>query len=186
MNIIFLFLLLMLISCGSSENHDDWKVPKLPHEIFLNKELAKYEDDLIEVILLWNDAAEFELITYQGFLDQSFENFQAKDKKSSINALSLWPKQFKNDQFLAATLKKDDFDILERDIYLNFEILKKKENNINFNFKIVIAHEIGHLLGLDHTTAPQDIMFFQHNKNQDFILTGNDIKELKEKISQMQ
>lgn len=63
----------------------------------------------------------------------------------------------------------------EEGTYSNNEITLYEYDDVN-SLKRLLAHELGHALGLDHTKDPNSIMYYI-NKGDNFILTKDDIEE---------
>lgn len=146
----------------------------------------------------WNKAAGIKIIDYE-FDDYEFDDYgysnsdleTYRDGKRRIYFVSDWSRISDDPTQLALTLYESVyFTIIEADVFfnLNFDFyydgaigrLRPGEED----FRTTLLHEMGHVLGLEHSNFQDSVMWFQANPMCPALnLSQSDIEAVKKRYS---
>lgn len=104
------------------------------------------------------------------------------DRLNTVHVLRRWPRHLGN--ALAVTVSTYDYGgrLLDTDILINAEhpldILDEAQPERRFDLPSVLAHEVGHVLGLDESDVPDATMYHRLRRGQVFQRTLDEDDEL--------
>jgi hypothetical protein len=175
---IICFTVVSLLSITGCSTHDGpavWKETVIP--LYLNREAnSKSEECLVECIDEWNRVLDGRIsFSYAGRNRAGLR----RDSKNTVSFLVTWPRRVKDSYIGYAYNWKRSGVIRESDIILNqylykFTVQPEKVDNGYFYLKAILLHEMGHVLGLDHTDDPASIMQPIFSKEQTLSLDSVD------------
>jgi predicted small secreted protein len=154
------------------------------------------EPSLKETCLLWNMAAGRVLLTYsfEDYKDDSLSVSTPGGKKQYINMQNKWEK-VSDDVFSTAltffSYDQDKLEVLGSKIFFNNDynfFYNNGDNNDSsisyeqYDFESILIHEVGHVLGMDHSDNPNSVMYpYSDAEKITRTLSAKDMAEIKEK-----
>ena len=134
-----------------------WKKSRI--EYYLNKGANKLSETVIrETMQTWSEKTHFDVV-YMGRNGAGFK----QDNKNTISFLLEWPAGISINH-IAHTRHwyNGEGEIQEADIAFNMQktrfTTKRTQKKDWYVLEGVLSHEVGHLIGLDHSTDPGSIM----------------------------
>lgn len=172
-----------------------WPNSKLPLNIVAPESMRKeMEEVLISACNTWNKGAKRKLLTYS-FEDYDPDNFLPKKERVDLHRIYFvknWSKIADKD-YLAQTMSRMVGSTMKRSTIVfngnyNFYFQRLRgEKSIavyQYDAEAVLLHELGHLLGLDHSSSTDAIMRTDFTNGQKIgQLSSSDIAEIKKRYN---
>lgn len=151
-------------SCSFVQNSDQQRVSwgaSTPVVMYVDRSVpAEYYDGIKQAADVWNRHVGRRVVVIGGWIDSN-SGAPAQDNQNVIYYLKTWEMERANEQARTTVYWAGD-RIYEADIRLNafnFEFFSSDEPIPGrVDIQSLVLHEMGHVLGLAHSEAPQSVM----------------------------
>lgn len=204
--VVLLFFLVLFSSCGSDLKNllspekvvikegvtgiERWPTDSYPVKlVFPESARAQIEQTVIFVISDWNFASNLPLLTYEFkdypvSLGSKNDAYYDGENRVYFQPGNQWSLINDNSSALAITMYHTYGDIIKHgDIVFNMSNSFSYSQNTpidKFDFYSVLTHEVGHFVGVPHTSGAESIMApYLFNGQQNRVLTSYDLDQIR-------